>query len=201
MPDVKSSVPDKSSPRSKIQEIRQIFRRRASPAPGQRQADSNLQPRQPQTLPSPEKAVEGASIRQQAPVVKTKEVCLRREAVSPVESPAQARTQGGREFIREQGCKEAVRRTATRRSRAKNDLAIQTSYEKGALQGNAAGGSLQSSPPDIQASTPPLQGREIPGPASPRTETPVTRAVKQAASKEKKLSRRPGPGSKTPGRR
>ena len=114
----------------------------------------------PQVLPSPGKSVEAASIRQQAPVVKTKEVCLRREAVSPVESPAQARTQGGREFIREQGCKEAVRRTATRRSRAKNDLAIQTSYEKGALQGNAAGGSLQSSPPDIQASTPPLGRRK-----------------------------------------
>lgn len=186
LPDVESLVPDRSSPRSKIQEIRQIFRRRMAPSLRRRQEAASLQPLQPRPpqIPSPEKAVKGTSPRQQAPAVKTKEACLRQQAVTPAESPAQVRGQGGREFVREQGRKEAVRRTAARRSRAKNDSAIQTSYEKGALQGN--GGSLQSSPPDIQAPTPPLQGRDIPSPASPRTEKSVTRAVKGAASKEKK---------------
>lgn len=183
LPDVKSLVPDRSSPRSKIQEIRQIFRRRTSPHSRQRQEPASLQPLQPQPpqIPPSENAFTEIPIRQQAPAVKTKEVCLHREAVSPAESPAQARTQGGREFVREQGRKESVRR-----SRAKNNPALQTSGEKGALQGNAVGGSLQSSRPDIQASAPPLQGWKIPSPANPRMEKSVTMAAKEAASKEKK---------------
>ena len=180
LPDVKSLVPDRESSRSKIQEIRQIFRRRMTPPPRQRQEAASLQPLQPQ-IPSPEKAVESVSVRQQTPTVKTKEVCLHREAVPSAESPAQARTQGGRDFVREQGRKESVRR-----SRAKNNPALQTSGEKGALQGNAVGGSLQSSRPDIQASAPPLQGWKIPRPANPRMEKSVTMAAKEAASKEKK---------------
>ena len=184
LPDVKSSVPDKSSPRSKIQEIRQIFRRRASPAPGQRQADSNLQPRQPQTLPSPEKAVKGTSIRQQAPAVKTKEVCLRQQAVSPAESSAQARTQGGREFIREQGRKEAVRqRTELRRSAAKGTPAVHADSEKAAPQS----GTVEQAPRPSFRGNPSFsalpQAQEVSG---ARAERPAKRAEKKAASKEKK---------------
>lgn len=190
MPDVESLVPDRSSPRSKLQEIRQIFRRRTSPPPRQRQEAASLQPLQPQ-IPSPEKAVESVSVRQQTPAVKTKEVSLHREAIFPAESPAQARTQGGRDFVREQGRKEAVRWTEARQIKAqrtemKSAPVLQTGGEKSGLQGTIAGSSLQPSPPDIQASTPPFQGRDIPGPASPRTEKPVARAAKRAASKEKK---------------
>lgn len=193
LPDVKSLVPDRELYRSKIQEIRQIFHRRMSSPPRQRQEATSLQPLQPQPpqISSPEKAVKGTSLRQQAPAVKTKEACLRQQTVTPAESPAQARAQGGREFIREQGRKEAVRRTEARqikvqRAKMKSAPVPQADNEKVALRGNAAESSLQPSPPDIQAPTPPLQGREIPGPASPRTEKSVTRAAKGAASKEKK---------------
>lgn len=63
---------------------------------------------------------------------------------------------------------------------------LQTGGEKSGLQGTIAGTSLQPSPPDSQTPTPPFQGREIPGPANPRTEKPVTRTAKEAAFKEKK---------------
>ena len=89
LPDVESLVPDRRSPRSKLQEIRQIFRRRMSPSPRQRQEATSLQPLQPQPpqIPSPEKAVKGTSPRQQAPAVKTKEACLCQQTVTPAESP------------------------------------------------------------------------------------------------------------------
>lgn len=186
MSDVKSSVPDKSSPRSKIQEIRQIFRRRASPAPGQRQADSNLQPRQSQPLPSPEKAAKGTSIRQQAPAVKTKEVWLQHQAVSPAESPAQAHAQGGCEFIREQGRKEAVRRIELRRSKAKDNPMVHACGEKTELQSGTFGESPRPSIPDVPSSSSPSQGWGSPGTASTRAERSAKRTAKRAASKGEK---------------
>ena len=180
--DVESPVADKSSPRSKLQEIRQIFRRRASPPPGQRQEITDLQLRQPQVLPSSEKAVKGTSIRQQPPAVKTKEVCLRQQTVSPAESPAQARAQGGREFVREQGRKEAVRRTEARRSRAKGAPAPQ----QAALQSGTAGKSLPSPPSGIPLSSPSFQGSEAPGVAGSGTERSAKRTAKKTASKGEK---------------
>ena len=172
------------APRSKLQEIRQIFRRRASPSPSQRQGASDLQPQQSQLLPSQEKVIKGASIRQQAPAVKTKEVCLRQQAVSPAESSAQARTQGGREFIREQGRKEAVRqRTELRRSAAKGTPAVHADSEKAAPQS----GTVEQAPRPSFRGNPSFsalpQAQEVSG---ARAERPAKRAEKKAASKEKK---------------
>ncbi|WP_297294286.1 hypothetical protein [uncultured Oscillibacter sp.] len=186
LPDVKSSVPDKSTPRSKIQEIRQIFRRRASPLPGQRQGVTDLQPRQLQTCPAPEKAVKGTSIRQQAPAVKTKEVWLQHQAVSPAESPAQARAQGGCEFIREQGRKEAVRRTELRRSKEKDNPMVHAGNEKTALQNGTIGQSPRPPAPDVPSFSPPSQSLESPGTANTRAAGPAKRAAKKAASKGEK---------------
>ena len=186
LPDVKSSVPDKSSPRSKIQEIRQIFRRRASPLPGQRQGVTDLQPRQLQTCPAPEKAVKGTSIRQQAPAVKTKEVWLQHQAGSPAESPAQARAQGGCEFIREQGRKEAVRRTELRRFKEKDNPMVHAGNEKTALQNGTIGQSPRPPAPDVPSFSPPSQSLESPGTANTRAAGPAKRAAKKAASKGEK---------------
>ena len=179
-------VPDKSTPRSKIQEIRQIFRRRASPLPGQRQGVTDLQPRQLQTCPAPEKAVKGTSIRQQAQAVKTKEVWLQHQAVSPAESPAQARAQGGCEFIREQGRKEAVRRTELRRSKEKDNPMVHAGNEKTALQNGTIGQSPRPPAPDVPSFSPPSQSLESPGTANTRAAGPAKRAAKKAASKGEK---------------
>lgn len=186
LPDMEPPVPDKRSPRSKLQEIRQIFRRRASPSPSQRQGATDLQPRQPQTLPSPEKAVKEASIRQHAPAVKTKEVCLHQQAASPAESPAQARTQGGLEFVREQGRKEAVRRTVLRQSKAKDNPMVHTGGEKIALQSGTLGEPPHPPVPGVPSSSSPSQGRGSPGISSARAERTTRRTTKRAASKGEK---------------
>ena len=195
MPDVESLVPDRRSPRSKLQEIRQIFRRRMSPSPRQRQEATSLQPLQPQPpqIPSPEKAVKGTSPRQQAPAVKTKEACLCQQTVTPAESPAQAQTQGRREFIQEQGRKEAVRRAELRRSKAKK------APEGGggaSPQNDIAKKSPQFSADAVQSSSLPPKGREASSPVSPGAEGPAKRAVKRAASKEKKTVKASGAGIK-----
>lgn len=193
LPDVESLVPDRSSPRSKLQEIRQIFRRRMSPSPRQRQESASLQSlqlRQPQ-VPSSENAFTEISIRQQAPAVKTKEACLRQQTVTPAESPAQARAQGGREFIREQGRKEAVRRTKARqmevqRSRGKGVAVTQADSEKPTLQSGAVGQSPRPPVPDAPSFSSSSQSLENPGAASTRAEGLVKQVAKRAASKEKK---------------
>lgn len=180
LPDIEYSAPEIRPSLSKLQEVRQIFRRRVSPSPGQ--GVTGFQPRQSQPLSSPEKAVKGMSIRQQSPAVKTKEVCLRQQAASPAELPAQARTQGGREFVQEQGRKEAVRRTELRRFKAKKEP------EGGgiSLPDDAAGKVIRSPAAEIQSSPPSLQPQEAVGIGGPRGKVPARQAVKGAASKEKK---------------
>ena len=193
LPDVEFLVPDWSSPRSKLQEIRQILRRRMSPPPRQRQEATSLQPLQPQPqqIPSSENVFTEIPIRQQAPAVKTKEVCLRREVVSPAESPAQARTQGGRKLIREQGRKEAVRRTKARqmevqRSRGKGAAVTKADGGKPVLQSGAVGQSPRPPAPDVPSFSSPSQSLESPGAASIRAEGPAKRAAKKATSKREK---------------
>lgn len=188
MPDVESLVPDRSSPRSKLQEIRQIFRRRMSPSPRQRQESASLQSlqlRQPQ-VPSSENAFTEISIRQQAPAVKTKEACLRQQTVTPAESPAQARAQGGREFVREQGRKEAIRRTELQRSRVKKAPVPQSGSGKNAVQKNTTEWPLRPPTAESSSSAPPLQRQDIPSSIGPRAEKSATQAAKRAAFKEKK---------------
>lgn len=175
-----------STPRSKILDVRQMFRRGESPAPSMCQEAPASQTRGAQMPSSPQSAAGGNSLSQRGPDIKTKGGYLHQQTTIPAESSAQDHIQGGRRFVREQGRKKAVRRTEARRAKMKTASELQASGKRGTFHGNTTGGSFQPSPPDIQASTPPLQGRDIPGPASSKAENPVTRAVKQAASKEKK---------------
>lgn len=175
-----------SAPRSKILEIRQIFRRRESPRLSLCQEAPVSQTRGAQMPPSPQSAAGGNSLGQRDPDIKTKGGYLHRQTIGPAEPSAQDHIQGGRRFVREQGRKEAVRRTEARQAKMKTASELQTCGKRGTFRGNTTEGSLQPSPPDIQASSPPLQGRDIPSPASSKAGNPVTRAVKQAASKEKK---------------
>ena len=174
-----------SAPHSKILEIRQIFRRRESPAPGLRQEAPASQTRGAQMPSSPQSVAGGSRLGQRDPDIKTKGAYLHQQTTVPAEPSAQDHIQGGRRFVREQGRKEAVRRTEARRTKMKAASEPQASGKKGTLHGNTTGGSLQPSPPDIQASAPPLQGRDISSFATPRAEKPVTRAAKGVASKEK----------------
>ena len=175
-----------SVPHSKILEIRQIFWRRESPAPGLRQEAPASQTRGAQ-MPSSQRSVAGgSSLGQRDPDIKTKGAYLHQQTTVPAEPSVQNHIQGGRRFVQEQGRKEAVRRAEARRARMKTASELQASGKRGTFHGNTTEGSLQPSPPDIQASIPPFQGQDIPGPANPRTEKSITRAAKRAASKEKK---------------
>ena len=106
-------VPERP-PSFKIQEIRQIFRRRELSTLSLRQEAAPSQPKASQMPPLPKKATRGTGDPKQFPAIKTKGAYLHRQAVAPMELPAQERTQGGREFVREQGRKEAIRRTELR---------------------------------------------------------------------------------------
>lgn len=185
LPSTESPAP-KRSPRSRIQEIRQIFRRRELSTPSLRQEATFSQPRASQMPPLTERVAKGNSVLQRFPDIKTKGVYLHRQATAPMELPAQERTQGGREFVQAQGRKEAIRRTEVRRSRAKKTPAvIQTSDEKAALQSNTAG-RFPRPPAEIQSSSLPLQRQDVPSSIGPRAEKPATQSVKRASSKEKK---------------
>ena len=173
-------------PRFKIQKIRQIFLRREPSTPSLRQEAVSPQPTALKRSPLPERTTKGNSAPQQFLDIKTKCAYLHWQAATSKELPSQERTQGGCEFVREQGRKEAVRRTEARRDKAKTAPELQASGKRGTLQSNAAGDSLQPSPSDIQAPSLPLQGRDVPSTANPKTEKSVTSAAKGAASKEKK---------------
>ena len=151
----------RSAPRSKILEIRQIFRRRESPAPSMRQEAPVSQIRGAQMPPSPESAAGGNSLNQRGPDIKTKGGCLHQQTTVPAEPSAQDHIQGGRRFVREQGRKRAVRRTEARRAKMKTASELQASGKRGTFHGNTTGGSLQPSSPDIQASSAALTAGEI----------------------------------------
>lgn len=103
-----------------------------------------------------------------------------------MELPAQERTQGGREFVREQGRKEAIRRTELRRSRVKKAPVPQADSGKNTIQKDITEHSFQSSTAEIPSPSPPLQHQDVRSSIDPRADKPATRAAKRAASKEKK---------------
>lgn len=137
-------------------------------------------------LPLPERAVKGNTAPQQFPDIKTKGAYLHRQAAAPMELPTQERTQGGREFVQEQGRKEAMRRAEARRSRGKKAPVPQAGSEKNTIQKDSTEHSLRPSTAEFQSSSLPLQRQDIPGSTGPRAEKPATRTAKSAASKEKK---------------
>lgn len=103
-----------------------------------------------------------------------------------MELPAQERTQGGREFVREQGRKEAIRRTELRRSRVKKAPVPQADSGKNTIQKGTTEHSLRPSTAETSSSAPPLQHQDVLSSTGPGAEKPATRAVKRAASKERK---------------
>lgn len=185
LPSTESPTP-KRSPRSRIQEIRQIFRRREPSAPSLRQEATFSQPRASQMPPLTERVAKGTSVPQQFPDIKTKSAYLHRQAAAPMELPAQERTQGGREFAQEQGCKEAARRAEARRSRVKKAPVPQADSGKNAIQKDTTAWSLQPPAAETSSSAPPIQRQNVPSSTGLRAEKPATRAAKRAAFKEKK---------------
>lgn len=174
------------SPRFKIQEIRQIFLRREPSTPSLRQEATPSQPRAPQTPPLPERTAEETGVPQQFPDIKTKDGYLHRQAAAPMELPAQERTQGGREFVRERGRREAVRRAEVRQSRLKSAPVPQAVSGKSAVQKDIIARSFRPSTAETSSSAPPLQHQDVPSSTGPGAEKPATRAAKRAASKERK---------------
>lgn len=192
LPSTESPAP-KRSPRSRIQEIRQIFRRRELSTPSLRQEVTFSQPRASQMPPLTERVAKGTSVPQRFPDIKTKDIYPHRQATAPMELPAQERTQGGREFIQEQGRREAMRRAEVRRSRTKNAPVPQADSRKSTIQKDITEWPLRPSTAEVQSSAPPLQRQDVPGSTGPKAEKPATQATKSASFKEKKA----GKASKT----
>ena len=160
---------------SKIQKVRQIFRRRTFHVSGQRGETFNLQP---QILSSQEKTDKESIIRQQALVVKTKEAYHRQQTVNLAELPAPIRTQGKQEFIREQGRKEAVHQTKLRRFKAKDTPAVHTGSEKTTFQNRHSEEFLRPPSTDILSTSIPLQDREVSAFTSVETEKSARKTTK-----------------------
>ena len=136
--------------------------------------------------PLPERAAKGNSVPQQFLDIKTKGAYLYRQAAAPIELPAQKRTQGGREFVQEQGRREAMRRAEVRRSRTKNAPVPQADNGKSTIRKDITEWPLRPPTAEIPSSSPPFQRQDVPNPTVPRAEKPATRATKKATSKEKK---------------
>ena len=187
LPDIESTVPDGRTTCSKIQKIRQIFHRTTFPVSSQGQKTLNLQPQQPQILPSPEKTVKKLSIRQQIPAVKTKETDIHQQTIFSAESPSRIRTQGEQEFIREQGRKEAVHQTELRRSKAKDTPTVHTGSEKAVFQSRHPEEFLRPSSTDILSTSIPLQDREVSAFTNVETEKSARQAAKKTAVKREKV--------------
>lgn len=185
LPPTEAPIPERS-PRSRLQEIRQIFRRREPSTPSPRQEATTSQPGALKMLPPLERAAKGNSVPQQFPDIKTKGAYLHWQTAASKELPAQERTQGGREFVRDRGRKETIRRTEVRRSRVKNAPVSQAGSGKSDIQKDTTERPLRPPTSEISSSSPPIQHQDNPGSTGPGAEKPATRAAKRAASKEKK---------------
>ena len=177
-------VPDMRTSDSKIQKVRQIFRRRTFHVSGQRGEAFNLQPI---TLSSQGKTDKEPIIRQQALVVKTKGAYHRQQTVNPSELPAPIRTQGKQEFIREQGRKEVVCQTELRQFKAKDIPAVHTGSEKAVFQSRHPEEFLRPSSTDILSTSIPLQDHEGSAFTSVKADKPARKAVKKTAVKKEKV--------------
>ena len=180
--DMESSVPD-----SKIQKVRQIFRRRTVSVSDQGQRTLNLQSQQPQTLPLPKKTAKEPSICQQTLAVKMKEIYPRQQTAIPAELPPQIRTQGEQEFIREQGRKKAIRQTELRQSKAKDVSTVHAGSEKAVFQIRYPEESLRHQSPDIISTSIPLHDCDNSTFTSVKAEKSIRQTTKKTAVKREKV--------------
>lgn len=191
LPEEKFPIPDTEPPRSRIQAVRQIFQRRRASVSSPRPRVDASQAKRAEPFSSSEQTVKEISPRQQVPEIKTKNVYLHQQTTEPAKPSTHERAQGGREFVQEQGRKEAVRQTEQRRFKSKSNSMPQTDSKKAVLPDGTREISAFSSMADSQVPTPSLsvQGQEPSGLNKTSVEKPVGKAAKKAASKKKKASK------------